>query len=64
MQIAVWVSAILFTQRLYRTMTRSTRQADCCLRATEPAAVILKFALQNRRRTNSALHLRSIDAAK
>ena len=25
-------------------MTRSTRQADCCLRATEPAAVILKLA--------------------
>ncbi len=45
-------------------MSRSTRQADCCLRATEPPAVILKFALQNRRRTNSALHLRSIDAAK
>ena len=36
MQIAVWVSAILFTQRLYTTMTRSTRQADCCLRATKP----------------------------
>jgi len=46
MQIAVWVSAILFTQRLYTTMTRSTRQADCCLRATEPPGVILKFAPQ------------------
>lgn len=45
-------------------MTRSTRQADCCLRATEAPAVILKLALQNRRRTNSAPHLRSIDAAK
>ena len=27
-------------------MTRSTRQADCCLRATEPPGVILKFAPQ------------------
>jgi len=43
MQIAVWVSAILFTQRLYTTMTRSTRQAHCCLRATEPPAVILNL---------------------
>jgi len=25
-------------------MTRSTRQADCCLRATEPPAVIPKLA--------------------
>ena len=64
MQIAVWVSAILFTQRLYRTMTRSTRQADCCLRATEAPVAVLEFALQNRRRANSALRLRSIDAAK
>ena len=29
MQIAVWVSAILFTQRLYRTTLLRTRQADC-----------------------------------
>src|ERR1044071_2882300 len=28
MQIAVWVSAILFTQRPYRTTLRRTRQAD------------------------------------
>jgi len=28
MQIAVWVSAILFTQRPYRTTLRWTRQAD------------------------------------
>ena len=39
----------------------SSRLLPPCNKAT---AVILKFALQNRRRTNPALHLRSIDAAK
>ena len=34
MQIAVWVSAILFTQRLYRTTTRWVRQGDCCVCVT------------------------------
>src|SRR5438094_1284986 len=29
MQIAGWISAILFTQRTYRTTLRCTRQADC-----------------------------------
>jgi ribonuclease PH len=42
MQIAVWVSAILFTQRPYRTTLRWTRQADC---SAEPL-------LQNPRRAN------------
>src|SRR5215813_5855556 len=33
MQIAVWVSATLFTQRLYTTTLRWMRQADCSARA-------------------------------
>src|SRR5262245_41933990 len=32
MQIAVWVLALLFTQRPYTTTTRWVRQDDCCAR--------------------------------
>ena len=49
MQIAVWVSAILFTQRPYRTTLRRTRQADC---SAEPL-------LQNPRRANHSSDLTS-----
>jgi len=49
MQIAVWVSAILFTQRPYRTTLRRTRQADC---SDEPL-------LQNPRRANHSSDLTS-----
>ena len=49
MQIAVWVSAILFTQRPYRTTLRWTRQADCSARRL----------LQNPRRANDASDLSS-----
>ncbi len=49
MQIAVWVSAILFTQRLYRTTLRWMRQADC---SAGPL-------LENPRRANDAPDLSS-----
>src|SRR5262249_28506563 len=48
MQIAVWVSAILFTQRPYTTMTRWMRQADCSAGAQ-----------QNPHRANTSPHLGS-----
>jgi len=35
MQTAVWVSAILFPQRPYTTMTRPVRQADCSVPVRE-----------------------------
>jgi ribonuclease PH len=34
MQIALWVSALLFTQRLYTTTTGWVRQGDCCVFVT------------------------------
>src|SRR5438094_2300673 len=49
MQIAGWISAILFTQRTYRTTRRWTRQADC---SAGPL-------LQNPRRANHAPDLSS-----
>ena len=39
MQIALWVSAILFTQRLYRTTPRWVRQGDCYVYSAKPVAI-------------------------
>src|SRR5438270_5428598 len=49
MQIALWVSVLLFTQRPYRTMTRWVRQGDCCV----------CIILANVRRRNCGPRLRS-----
>ena len=49
MQIAVWVSAILFTQRPYTTTLRWVRQADCSAGRL----------LQNLHRANTSPHLGS-----